>query len=45
MGRWPTSNGSPTPDVQKKWWSMGGYSCHKAVLEDPNFVNTAALRG
>jgi len=29
------------PDVQKKWWSMGGYSCHKAVLEDPNFVNTA----
>jgi len=29
------------PDVQKKWWSLGGYSCHKAVLEDPNFKNTA----
>ncbi|QYK40489.1 MAG: extracellular solute-binding protein [Paracoccaceae bacterium] len=29
------------PEVQKRWWSMGGYSCHKAVLEDPNFVNTA----
>ena len=30
-----------TPDVQKKWWSLGGYSCHVAVLEDPNFPNTA----
>jgi multiple sugar transport system substrate-binding protein len=29
------------PDVQKKWWSLGGYSCHKAVLSDPNFPNTA----
>jgi multiple sugar transport system substrate-binding protein len=29
------------PDVQKKWWALGGYSCHKAVLEDPNFPNTA----
>lgn len=33
------------PDVQKRWWSMGGYSCHKAVLEDPNFVNTAPFAG
>ncbi len=33
------------PDVQKKWWSMGGYSCHKAVLEDPDFVNTAPFAG
>ena len=23
------------PDVQKKWWSLGGYSCHKAVLLRP----------
>ena len=30
-----------TPEVQKKWWALGGYSCHKAVLEDPNFPNTA----
>ena len=29
------------PDVQAKWWASGGYSCHKAVLEDPNFVNSA----
>jgi multiple sugar transport system substrate-binding protein len=29
------------PEVQQKWWSMGGYSCHKSVLEDPNFPNTA----
>ena len=28
-------------DVQKKWWSLGGYSASKAVLEDPNFPNTA----
>jgi len=29
------------PDVQKKWWSLGGYSCHTAVLGDPNFASTA----
>ena len=29
------------PDVQKKWWALGGYSAHKAVLNDPNFKNTA----
>ncbi len=28
------------PEVQKKWWSLGGYSCHKAVLGDPGFVNS-----
>ncbi|OZG75435.1 ABC transporter substrate-binding protein [Hahella sp. CCB-MM4] len=32
-------------NVQKKWWSLGGYSCHKAVLEDPNFKNTAPFAG
>jgi len=25
------------PDVQKKWWKLGGYSCHKEVLLDPKF--------
>ena len=25
------------PDVQKKWWSLGGFSCLKAVVEDPDF--------
>ena len=29
------------PDVQKKWWTLGGYSCSKAVLLDPNFTTTA----
>jgi multiple sugar transport system substrate-binding protein len=29
------------PEVQKKWWSLGGYSCHKSVLGDPNFAGTA----
>ena len=29
------------PDVQKKWWSLGGYSCHNAVLGDPGFADTA----
>ena len=30
-----------SPDVQKKWWALGGYSCHKAVLQDPGFVKSA----
>jgi multiple sugar transport system substrate-binding protein len=30
-----------SPDVQKKWWSLGGYSCHKAVLNDPSFPKSA----
>jgi multiple sugar transport system substrate-binding protein len=29
------------PDVQKKWWALGGYSAHKAVLNDPGFAKTA----
>ena len=29
------------PDVQKKWWSLGGYAVHKAVVEDPNFTKSA----
>jgi len=29
------------PDVQKKWWSLGGYSCLKAVLNDPSFPGSA----
>jgi len=33
------------PDVQAKWWSMGGYSCHRSVLEDPDFVNSAPFAG
>jgi multiple sugar transport system substrate-binding protein len=29
------------PEVQKKWWALGGYSCHKAVLNDPGFTKSA----
>jgi multiple sugar transport system substrate-binding protein len=29
------------PDIQKKWWALGGYSCHKSVLGDPGFAKTA----
>ena len=28
-------------DVQKKWWALGGYSCAKAVLNDPSFPSSA----
>ncbi len=29
------------PDVQRKWWALGGYSCRKDVLLDPGFADTA----
>ncbi|MBI1778179.1 MAG: carbohydrate ABC transporter substrate-binding protein [Proteobacteria bacterium] len=29
------------PDVQKKWWALGGYSAHKAVVNDPSFPKSA----
>ena len=25
------------PDVQQKWWDLGGYSCHNDVLDAPSF--------
>ena len=28
------------PDVQAKWWSLGGYSCHNSVLNDPGFKSS-----
>jgi multiple sugar transport system substrate-binding protein len=28
------------PDVQKKWWSLGGYSALSAVVEDPGFATS-----
>ena len=31
------------PEVQAKWWSLGGYSCHKSVLNDPGFVNLRSM--
>src|SRR4051794_5969511 len=34
-----------SPDVQKKWWALGGYSAAKSVLEDPGFKQTAPFAG
>ena len=34
--KWFASN-----DVQKKWWSLGGYSCAKAVLLGSGFAKSA----
>jgi multiple sugar transport system substrate-binding protein len=28
------------PEVQKKWWSLGGFSCLRAVVEDPGFASS-----
>ncbi|MTH61344.1 ABC transporter substrate-binding protein [Paracoccus litorisediminis] len=28
------------PEVQKKWWEMGGYSALKSVVEDPGFATS-----
>jgi len=33
------------PDVQAKWWSVGGYSAHNAVLNDPGFVDSQPFAG
>lgn len=32
-------------DVQAKWWSLGGYSCHTDVLLDPAFADSAPFAG
>jgi multiple sugar transport system substrate-binding protein len=29
------------PDIQQKWWDLGGYSCHMDVLGSPDFVDSA----
>ena len=28
------------PSIQQKWWDLGGFSCHKLVLDQPNFANS-----
>jgi multiple sugar transport system substrate-binding protein len=33
------------PDVQKKWWTLGGYACHNAVLNDPSFKDSQPFAG
>ena len=29
------------PTVQQKWWELGGYSAHKAVVQAPGFLKSA----
>jgi multiple sugar transport system substrate-binding protein len=29
------------PEIQKKWWALGGYSCHKSVVNDPGYAKSA----
>ena len=50
--RWPNRNEAlayikwfATLDVQKKWWALGGYSCHKGVLNDASFKQSAPFAG
>lgn len=33
------------PEVQAKWWDLGGYSAHNAVLNDPGFVDSQPFAG
>ena len=33
------------PEVQAQWWSMGGYSAHNSVLNDPGFVDSQPFAG
>jgi len=33
------------PSVQAKWWKLGGYSAHNAVLQDPGFKDSAPFAG
>jgi multiple sugar transport system substrate-binding protein len=30
-----------SPDVQKKWQAIGGFSAHNAVLNDPGYAKSA----
>ena len=42
MARSNTSKWFAQPDVQKKWWSLGGFSAANAVLNDPSFKDQTA---
>jgi multiple sugar transport system substrate-binding protein len=33
------------PEVQAKWWALGGYSAHNSVLNDPGFVTSQPFAG
>ncbi len=33
------------PDVQARWWGLGGYSAHNSVLNDPGFKDSQPFAG
>jgi len=33
------------PEIQKRWWDLGGYSVHNAVLKDPGFKDSTPFAG
>jgi len=33
------------PDVQAKWWELGGYSAHNSVLNSPDFKDSQPFAG
>jgi len=33
------------PETQAKWWSLGGYAVHNAVLNDPSFKDSQPFAG
>jgi len=33
------------PEVQAKWWELGGYSAHNSVLNDPSFPESQPFAG
>ena len=33
------------PDVQARWWELGGYSCHRSVLEADGFEESQPFAG
>jgi len=33
------------PEVQARWWSLGGYSAHNSVLNDPSFKDSQPFAG
>ncbi len=33
------------PEVQQKWWDLGGYAVHKSVVEDPGFPDSQPFAG
>jgi multiple sugar transport system substrate-binding protein len=33
------------PEIQQRWWELGGYPVHNAVLNDPGFADSAPFAG